>query len=139
MNALLNSRASYCQKYNIEFDYQITANLSVFSEIDLSVLIGNLLDNAIDAAKECKSPCVKIRIWENKAYLAILVSNSVISSVLESNPDLLTMKSDKDNHGFGLKTVKDVVEKYDGIFDAFEENHMFSVDVRLKCSGTTGK
>lgn len=132
INALLNTKFSYCKKHGIDFVYQITANVSTFSEMDLSVLLGNLLDNAIEAAEKCEQPFVKITICESKAYLVVIVTNSIVSSVLKENPDFKTTKKDKQHHGLGLLTVKDIVEKYDGIFNIDEEGSSLFVDVRLK-------
>ncbi len=132
INALLNTKLSYCKKHGIDFIYQITADLSAFSEMDLSVLLGNLLDNAIEAAVQCEHPFVKITISENKAYLVMIITNSISGSILEENPDFITTKKEKHRHGLGLLTVKDVVTKYDGMFNISEEAGSLSVDVRLK-------
>ena len=132
INALLNTKFSYCKKHGIDFVYQITANVSTFSEMDLSVLLGNLLDNAIEAAEKCEQPFVKITICESKAYLVVIVTNSIVASVLKENPDFKTTKKDQLHHGLGLLTVKDIVEKYDGIFNIDEEGSNLLVDVRLK-------
>ncbi len=132
INALLNTKFSYCKKHGIDFVYQITANVSTFSEMDLSVLLGNLLDNAIEAAEKCEQPFVKITICESKAYLVVIVTNSIAASVLKENPDFKTTKKDQLHHGLGLLTVKDIVEKYDGIFNIDEEGSNLLVDVRLK-------
>ncbi|MBQ8011029.1 MAG: GHKL domain-containing protein [Oscillospiraceae bacterium] len=132
INALLNTKFSYCKKHGIDFVYQITANVSTFSEMDLSVLLGNLLDNAIEAAEKCEQPFVKITICESKAYLVVIVTNSIGASVLKENPDFKTTKKDQLHHGLGLLTVKDIVEKYDGIFNIDEEGCSILVDVRLK-------
>lgn len=132
INALLNTKFSYCKKHGIDFVYQITANVSTFSEMDLSVLLGNLLDNAIEAAEKCEQPFVKITICESKAYLVVIVTNSIAASVLKENPNFKTTKKDQLHHGLGLLTVKDIVAKYDGIFNIGEEGSSLFVDVRLK-------
>lgn len=132
INALLNTKFSYCKKHGIDFVYQITANVSTFSEMDLSVLLGNLLDNAIEAAEKCEQPFVRITICESKAYLVVIVTNSIGASVLKENPNFKTTKKDQLHHGLGLLTVKDIVEKYDGIFNIDEEGRNLLVDVRLK-------
>lgn len=69
---------------------------------------------------------------EAKAYLVIIITNSIPSSIIKNNPSLITTKKDKEHHGLGLLTIRDVVEKYDGILNFSEENLCFSADVRLK-------
>lgn len=132
INAVLNIKYTYCRKNNIEFIYQITTDLSVLSDVELSILLANLLDNAIEGAIGSKNPFVKISISEAKAYLVIIITNSIPSSIIKNNPGLITTKKDKEHHGLGLLTIRDVVEKYDGILNFSEENLCFSADVRLK-------
>ncbi|MBQ8435746.1 MAG: GHKL domain-containing protein [Oscillospiraceae bacterium] len=132
VNAILNTKFSYCRKNNIDFIYQITADLSVFSDIELSVLLGNLLDNAIEGTISCTNPFVKISISENKAYLIIIVTNAISSSVLKNNSDFNTTKKDKIHHGLGLLAINDIVEKHDGMLNFTEEDMSFSADIRLK-------
>lgn len=132
INAVLNTKYTYCRKNNIEFIYQITTDLSVLSDVELSILLANLLDNAIEGTTGSENPFVKISISEAKAYLIIIIANSIPSPIMKNNPGLITTKKDKEHHGLGLLTIRDVVEKYDGILNFTEENLCFSADVRLK-------
>ena len=132
VNAILNAKRSYCMANNIDFIYRITADLSHYSDLDVSMLLGNLLDNAIEGTKGCADPYIKISISENKAYLMILVTNSIQKSVLINNPELKTTKSNSDDHGLGLLTIRDIVNKYDGLLGFAENDGAFTADVRLK-------
>ena len=132
INAILNAKRTYCLSNNIDFIYRITADLSLYSDLDVSMLLGNLLDNAIEGTKGCSEPYIKITISENKAYLMIIVTNSIQAPVLISNPELKTTKLNSGDHGLGLLTIKDIVKKYDGLLDFAENNHSFTADVRLK-------
>lgn len=50
---------------------------------------------------------------------------------LQNNKELKTHKSDSAEHGWGLKSVKDIVDKYDGMIDIYENSSMFFVDILL--------
>ncbi|MGN0579949.1 MAG: sensor histidine kinase [Ruminococcus sp.] len=132
MNAVLNTKIALCKKKKISVDYRIDGDFTGFSEIDLSVLLGNLLDNAIEAAEKCVNPSVSIIISESKAYMVFVVTNSISAPALGQNPALSSTKSDKNCHGLGLLNVRDVVEKYNGMINFSEENLMFTADVRLR-------
>lgn len=134
LNAVLNSKISYCKNNNIQIDYRITGNPNYISDIDISILLGNLLDNAIEAAVKCETPAISVTISEDKAYLIVMVKNTIVDSVLKNNPCLKTTKINKKHHGLGMLTIQDIVNKYNGIFDFEEEENSFIVDVRLKKS-----
>lgn len=89
------------------------------------MLFGNLIDNAIEAAEKSKDKKIVLEISEKGEYLSILLSNSIDESVLESNANLETTKTDKEYHGIGVKNIKGTVMKYDGMIQYYEENSMF--------------
>ena len=87
-------------------DVRIPSDLPV-EDSDLSGLLLNLLDNAIDASKNVKNADIQINIGILKSYLSIQVKNRTQSeNVLENNPELHTSKTDKTCHGYGLKIVR---------------------------------
>ena len=56
------------------------------------------------------------------------MSNSIDKSVLEVNPDLKSTKTGE-NHGIGIKQIKSITNKYNGMLDIYEEKDMFTVNV----------
>lgn len=62
----------------------------------------------------------------------IAVKNSIAESVLLNNPDLKTDKQNKSEHGFGIKSIKQIADKYDGSIEFNEENGVFIAEVWLK-------
>ena len=59
------------------------------------------------------------------------MKNRISSSVLENNKKLQTSKSDKKNHGYGLKTVRMLSETHNGMVDVYENDSYFIVNVLL--------
>lgn len=83
-------------------------------EIDFTNIIGNLLDNAIEAAEKVENGNVSIVIKPQKKFIIIKVKNSYDGN---KNNELQTTKKDKEYHGIGLKSIKRIVEKYQGEFE----------------------
>ncbi len=130
VNAVISSKNSLCKKYKIEFHYEITGEVEKIPEIDISILLGNLLDNAIEACiHEIKTPLIHLSIYNKENYLVIIISNTIEESVLKKNPNLQTTKRDKLHHGIGNISVKDIVKKHNGMVQFYEKEDKFFVEV----------
>lgn len=109
------------------------------STFDLTVILGNLLDNAIEAAEQCtdhKKIYCEVRVHKN--LLLIRIVNTYSHTLKIRNGIYLTTKSQKNNHGYGLKSVKKMIEKYNGTLEISQQEHKFTVDVLLYISGNIG-
>ncbi len=133
INAILNSKLSFAKAEGIDIFCSIDKNISGIEDIDLCNLIGNLLDNAITAAKICDydSRLIEVTISSVRNKLIVIIKNSIKSSVLTDNPDLKSTKQNSLEHGFGVKTIKYIAEKYNGTFDFFEEDLTFVSRVEM--------
>ncbi len=134
LNAILNSKLSLAKSNGIDVLCSVENNISGIEDIDLCSLIGNLLDNAIAAAEKCGGELrlIEVKILSVKSRLTVVVRNSIPHSVLEENPKLKSTKQDNVNHGFGIKTIKYIAEKYNGKFDFYEEGLTFVSRVELR-------
>lgn len=125
-DAIVGMKKTMCENDGIDFKIKINSKaLKLLNIIDTGVLFGNLIDNAIEAAEKSKDKKIVLEISEKGEYLSILLSNSIDESVLESNANLETTKTDKEYHGIGVKNIKGTVMKYDGMIQYYEENSMF--------------
>ena len=133
LNAILNSKLSFAKSKEIDVLCSIENDISGIDDIDLCNLIGNLLDNAILAAEKCdpESRLIEIKITSAASRLVTIVRNSICDSVLRENPELKSTKADSAEHGFGIKTIKYIAEKYNGKFDYYEEGLIFISRVEL--------
>ena len=113
-------------------DVRIPSDLPV-EDSDLSGLLLNLLDNAIDASRDVKNADIQINIGILKSYLSIQIKNRTNENVLANNPELHTSKTDKTCHGYGLKIVRSIVDKYNGIINIQMEGGYFCIRVMLEC------
>ena len=111
----------------------VTADIPEKYEHDISIILSNLLDNAIEASEKLtdEKPEITLIISEVTGYYSIIVKNRISSSVITENKKLATTKSDKHNHGYGLKSVKVLAEAHNGMVDIYEKDGFFIVNALL--------
>lgn len=130
LNYIVNEKLNHAKKQGIYVKAEIeNLKFEGIQSIDFSAILGNLLDNAIEGAKESAKRYVELTIKRQRGYEMIQICNSIDSSVLEKNPNLQTTKEDTASHGIGVAQVRELVEKYDGMLDIFEEENRFIVSV----------
>ena len=133
MNAVINSKFSDAQEYGIETSFRMVVQIPENLEFDISIILSNLLDNSIEACRHNEVPSqIILAVSKFGAYYQLLIKNTIENSVLQHNKHLKTIKSEKNEHGWGLKSIKDIVEKHQGMMDIYEENNEFCVSVLLK-------
>lgn len=113
-----------------EVDACLSESLTI-SSLDLCSLLSNMLDNALEASIDAASPAVKVTIRPTKDYLLLQVSNAVAADVLKKNPELATTKADSDKHGLGIKIIRKITEKYQGMCSFEMQDGVFVAKVLL--------
>lgn len=131
LNYIINNKLSAAKEQGIEIKAEIE-NLAFdyMDSVDFSALLNNLLDNAIHGALESKSPKLEVQISAKKGFDIITVKNSIDESVLERNPEFVSTK-DEPGHGYGMKQIRNIVEKYNGDIDIYEKENQFIVSIML--------
>lgn len=104
---------------------------TVFPVYDLTVILGNLMDNAIENAVKAEDPCVSVYIKYAMNCLLIDISNTYDGAVNEAGGKLLTTKADAASHGIGLSSVRTVVDKNHGELCIEYDKERFTVKVML--------
>ncbi len=127
VNSILNAKLTLAKSLGVDVICSAEKDLSGIESADLCNLIGNLLDNAIEAAQNCEPEkrSIELNISSSNSRLNITIRNSICYSVLKYNPKFATTKADSSEHGFGIKTIKSIAEKYGGTTDFYEENLIF--------------
>lgn len=133
VDAILNSKLSLIQDKQISVDATaiVPGDIEI-SGIDLSILIGNLLDNAIEACmqiSEKKDRFIRIYIDIVKKQLYISVTNSMNGKARKMGNSFLSAK--QGNHGFGLLRIDSIISKYHGYVNRQTENGIFATEVML--------
>lgn len=132
LNLILNQKKRAAQKCGIDFQIEASVPQKGMVEIyDLNMLIMNLCDNAIEAAAKVEDGFVKIKIAKRKAYLHIEIENSTEFNVMAENPNLMTSKTQKEIHGLGIRIIKSIVEKYDGVYKTDSTDSVFTTTILL--------
>lgn len=132
LDAILNSKLSYAQKQQISLHYKATVppKLSV-SDIDLCVLLGNLIDNAVEACEQLpvEQRFLRLYIGIFRKQLYISVTNATGELVRKLDEEYITTK--RGNHGHGLKRINNTVEKYGGFINRKNEPGVFATEIML--------
>lgn len=132
INALLNYKLNIAKQRGINISSYVQEDFESFDDYDIVMLISNLLDNAIEASEKLSDTNIDIMITTRMNYLNIVIANRIDKSVLKRNRRLKTTKHDSVNHGLGIKSVKQICDKYDGMIEYYERGNMFVADVMLK-------
>ena len=133
LGAVLNSKLSKAKSLSIDMQCYILSELESISDMDLGILFANLLDNAIEACEKNKVQSeIIVKTWTEAGYYFLEICNTVESDILSHNPKLETDKADSGFHGVGLRSVKDIVKKYDGMMNFNQRGNTFYVYVSLE-------
>lgn len=107
---------------------------------DINVMIGNLLENAIEAARQTDKKCLNVNITLKRGVLKIRIENSFLpANIVEEERQgvgkvFLTTKKAKGQHGIGLKSVRKIVEAYNGTMEVTTQDGLFCVNLILYMS-----
>ena len=140
LDAILSSKVSVARKNNIEVNCtaKVPADLKI-SDVHLCAIVGNLMDNAIEACEKMKnvvegdgkavSRFIRVYIGLFKSQLYISVSNSTCEKYRKKLSELVTTKLGE--HGFGLRRIDKIAEKYDGYVNRKNEPGIFATEVMI--------
>lgn len=134
IDAVLNSKISLAKTRNIQVEAKaiVPATLDI-SEVDLSLIIGNLMDNAMEACMkitEEKKRFLRVYIDVLKGQLYIYVMNSVEGELKKDGKVYVSTKNSQ-YHGFGLQRIDRVVKRYHGYLDRQNEEGVFATEIML--------
>lgn len=131
LDILLNKYITESERKGISFEYDVKlANLGFVEDYDLVTMVGNLLDNALEAAERSAEKKITLNTAKVNTYDSLTVTNSC-----DTPPDknLKTTKKNKQLHGLGIKSIQKAVKKYDGELEwEYDENEkQFSITIIL--------
>ena len=132
VDAILNSKLSIAasKKISVNCKAVLPEKFSV-EDVDMCVILGNLLDNAIEACEQIDEDKRFLRIYIiiNKSQLYMSIQNSAKEELDFNEKNYITSK--RGSHGFGMKRVKAVIDKYDGFLNLANEPGIFAAEVTM--------
>ncbi len=132
-DAILNSKIALAKSKDItiECDANVPMELTV-SEIDLCIIMGNLLDNAIEASMSLPQDERLIRIYIDIKGKQLYISVTNLTSTKKQKKIGNIFKTTKGNgHGFGLVRIDDIIKRYNGYISRNSESGVFSTEILL--------
>ena len=138
-NIVINSILSFkideikesCIKY--EFNIKIPKDLNINS-VDITIILSNLLDNAIEACKrdsKTLNKYINLDLMFKDNLLIIKCKNSFDGFINEKGKNIITRKDNKVDCGIGIFNVENVVKKYNGFMEISYDENNFNVDISL--------
>lgn len=115
LNYIIDSKLFNTKELNIRYVIDIHDNLDFMDNIDLCILLGNLLDNCIEAVEKVSNRFIELIIDKNNDVIFISLRNTFdLKSLKYENGEYVTNKSDGNNHGIGMKNIESIINKYNG-------------------------
>lgn len=135
MDVILTRKNSFCIQNKITFTCIVDGKLLDFIEVmDLCSLLGNALDNAIESTLknvDTDKRLINLRVEKKAGFLLFLLNNYSEDQLSFEDGLPKTTKDDKEYHGYGLKSISYIANKYDGTMTISHENNWFSLKVLL--------
>lgn len=134
LDVILSSFYLRCNNKKVELTTMADGNpLSFMEETDLYSLFTNMLDNALEYEDSIPEELrfISMTIKKENNNIHIHTENSYVGKETGRKKDFHTTKKDTANHGFGTKSMKNIVSKYQGMIDFLIADDMFQVDVIL--------
>jgi len=135
LNAILNEKKKNADEKRIAMRINIAPDFSIdfVENMDLIVIMGNLLDNAIEAAQACENGYIKVNLYsQNDSHFSVVnIENNYIGDIIIKKDVVMTSKTDRTRHGYGIKNANSIAQKYNGYLQYFYKEGVFTVAVVL--------
>lgn len=131
VDSVINAKFSACKERGIDLKANLNTDFKEVDEMDMSILLSNLLDNAMNGCENCENARIDLEISRKKSYIMITVKNSIPASVLLNNPDLKTTRPEQSMHGYGIASIREISNKYNGKVFFREEGKIFIAEIWL--------
>ena len=131
IDSVLNYMISKAEQVLKEVNAKVNIPSDIASHFNINVIIGNLLENAIEAAVNTENKILDIDIHYKQGVLYLDISNSYSNKVTVKEHRFLTSKEDDHKHGIGLDNVKKMVEEHNGVLQFCYDENMFRVKIMM--------
>lgn len=138
IDCILTAKLDYAEKHGIKTEYSIMAPENFpLDSVELSSILGNIWNNSIEAGERLiisdptEHPYIYFYIKPYQNMILIHIENNYDGVIKGSiDGDILSVKQRKE-HGLGIRRVKELVEKADGVLQITSDNKIFSVHIMI--------
>ena len=131
---IVDEKMNICKNKGIEFDIDVDSkNTGFIKNMDMSSILANILDNAIEACDKMTSNKKYIKLtsmWADDMFV-IICENSKENEIKKIGDRFITDKLNKSEHGIGIKSVEKSVKNYDGNMMIFCDDNLFKVKIMI--------
>ncbi|MDE7362790.1 MAG: GHKL domain-containing protein [Oscillospiraceae bacterium] len=128
-DAILSDKQNSIAGENITINFEGTIP-TVINETDLCIILGNAIDNAIEASREFDGEkTILVYGGFSHSYFILTVTNPTVNASNDRDILPFTSKADKSEHGFGLLNIKSVVDKYNGCMRTENKDNLFTLSL----------
>jgi sensor histidine kinase regulating citrate/malate metabolism len=135
LDTLLTSKSLYCSLREIHFTCVADGTLlGCMDVMDICTIFGNALDNAIEYTEnieDAEKRLIHVTVVNQKGFLVLRFENYYEGGALRVGELPQTSKKNKDEHGFGLKSIRFVAQKYGGTATVETKDHWFELKVLI--------
>lgn len=141
LDTILTEKSLYCRERGITVSCVADGRqMGFINTIDLYAILGNALDNAIEAVEKFNTRekrQIDVMIYREKQFLVINIVNPMKGKLIYNEESVYdgeipqTTKADRFHHGFGLMSIRYMVKKYDGYLSLSEEDGCFSLKILI--------
>ena len=136
LDTILAAKIFHCRKNNIQITCVADGKLLDYMQVtDICSIFGNALDNAIEHViliPDPKKRLIHLTVSAQKGFVFIKIENYCEAEIYKNEENLIaTTKTDSKNHGFGLKSIRRAVEKYDGSLAFGVQQNWFELKILL--------
>ena len=133
LDTLLTEKSVYCQNRSIRLSCMVSTHyLSRIGLVDLYTLLGNALDNAIESVERLASPekkTISLTIRDQGRMLYLQVENYYEGTIAFEDGLPQTQKDDRENHGFGVRSIRSIARAYGGEMYLSADGELFLLQV----------
>ena len=134
LDTILTQKSMICEHEGIEFNFSAELGMKIpLSDMEITSLIGNMLDNAIEAQSDVMTKkYINLKIMTVEHMFIIQSENSSSGKYTFEDDRLVTSKQDKRVHGFGMRIMNDVIDNHNGVMVISPEPTRFVTEIYIQ-------
>ncbi len=133
IDAVVAYKSAVCESKDLRFTYSLELLPEIKTPLsDISSVLSNLLDNAIEAAEKAETGTVNLRVFAYKNYITIIVKNTFSQVYRQDTGKLFSKKNDSDSHGLGMEIISEICERNGGVYKYKTSGMWFTASALMK-------